>query len=98
PLPPPPLPYTTLFRSLLVLLGIVAIAILSLPNNSQKAQNIVALASSAFGVIGAVVGAYFGVRAAGNAVERVAEQRARTPPAGPRDRKSTRLNSSHQII
>jgi hypothetical protein len=75
---------------LVVLLGIVAIAILSLPDGDQKAQNVVAIATSGFGVIGAVVGAYFGVRAAGKAVDQVAHMQERTearrartsPPAG----------------
>jgi hypothetical protein len=58
---------------LLVLLGIVWIAVDALPEGNQKAQNVVAIASSGFGVIGAIVGAYFGVRAAGNAVERMAQ-------------------------
>jgi len=66
---------------LFVLLGIVAIAITSLPGGSQKAQNVVAISTSAFGVIGAIVGAYFGVRAAGSAVEQVVQQQSR--PATP---------------
>jgi uncharacterized membrane protein len=60
--------------ALLVLLGIVYIALQELPDDN-KSQNIVALSSSAFGVIGAVVGAYFGVRAAGNAMEKVAQEK-----------------------
>jgi uncharacterized membrane protein len=56
---------------LFVLFGIVAIAILTLPDGETKAQNVIAVASSAFGVIGTIVGAYFGVRAANRAVDRV---------------------------
>lgn len=55
---------------LMVLFGIVAIAILTLPDGDTKAQNVIAVASSAFGVIGTIVGAYFGVRAANRAVDR----------------------------
>ena len=55
---------------LLVLLGIVAIAILTLPDDDTKAQNVIAVASSAFGVVGTIVGAYFGVRAANRAVDK----------------------------
>jgi uncharacterized membrane protein len=55
---------------LFVLFGIVAIAILTLPDDNTKAQNVIAVASSAFGVIGTIVGAYFGVRAANRAVDR----------------------------
>jgi amino acid transporter len=55
---------------LAALVAIVLIAILSLPGDG-KPQNIVAIASSAFGVIGAVVGAYFGIRTAKNAVDQV---------------------------
>ena len=55
---------------LFVLFGIVAIAILTLPDDTAKAQNVTAVASSAFGVIGTIVGAYFGVRAANRAVDR----------------------------
>jgi uncharacterized membrane protein len=55
---------------LLVLFGIVAVAILTLPAGDTKPQNVVALSSAAFGVIGTIVGAYFGVRAANRAVDR----------------------------
>jgi fumarate reductase subunit D len=55
---------------LLVLFGVVAVAILTLPDDEAKAQNVIAVASSAFGVIGTIVGAYFGVRAANRAVDR----------------------------
>jgi uncharacterized membrane protein len=55
---------------LFVLFGIVAVAILTLPDDDTKAQNVVAVASSAFGVVGTIVGAYFGVRAANRAVDR----------------------------
>ena len=61
---------------LLVLFGIVWIAVDALPEGNQKAQNVVAISSSGFGVIGAIVGAYFGVRAAGNAVEKVVQSQA----------------------
>jgi hypothetical protein len=54
---------------LFVLFGVVAIAILTLPDGDTKAQNVIAVASSAFGVIGTIVGAYFGVRAANRAVD-----------------------------
>jgi hypothetical protein len=56
---------------LLVLFGIVAMAILTLPEGETKAQNVIAVASSAFGVIGTIVGAYFGVRAANRAVDKM---------------------------
>jgi uncharacterized membrane protein len=56
---------------LFVLFGIVAIAILTLPDDNTKAQNVIAVASSAFGVIGTIVGAYFGVRAANRAVDKM---------------------------
>jgi hypothetical protein len=55
---------------LLVLFGVVAVAILTLPDGDTKSQNVIALASSAFGVIGTIVGAYFGVRAANRAVDK----------------------------
>jgi uncharacterized protein YacL len=67
---------------LVVLLAIVAIAILSLPDGDQKAQNVVAIATSGFGVIGAVVGAYFGVRAAGKAVDQVVHMQEQTEARG----------------
>jgi hypothetical protein len=53
---------------LVALVVIVFVAIEELPSSS-KSQNIVAIASSAFGVIGAIVGAYFGVRTAKNAID-----------------------------
>jgi hypothetical protein len=56
---------------LLVLFGVVAFAITTLPDDSTKSQNVIALASSAFGLIGTIVGAYFGVRAANRAVDKM---------------------------
>jgi hypothetical protein len=58
---------------------VVAIAVLSLPAQ-QKGQNIVAVSTSAFGVIGAIVGAYFGIRSANQAVQQLGQ------PEGPRPR------------
>jgi hypothetical protein len=55
---------------LLVLFGVVAIAIVTLPDGETKSENVIAIASSAFGVIGTIVGAYFGVRAANRAVDK----------------------------
>jgi len=55
---------------LLVLLGIIGIAILAVPDGDSKAQNITTLASAGVGVVGTIVGAYFGVRAANRAVDR----------------------------
>ena len=57
---------------LICLVLIVLIAITQLPATG-KSQNVVALASAAFGVIGAVVGAYFGIRAAKNAVDSISD-------------------------
>jgi hypothetical protein len=59
---------------LLALLGIVAVALFTLPDEASKGQNVVALATSGFGVIGAIVGAYFGVRAANRAVDKAHKQ------------------------
>jgi hypothetical protein len=56
---------------LVVLFGIVAFAVAALPEGSTKSQNVIALSSSAFGVIGTIVGAYFGVRAANRAVDKM---------------------------
>jgi hypothetical protein len=56
-------------------LGIMIIAMLEIPDGANKGSNVVALATAAFGVIGAVVGAYFGVRAANRAVKQMAEQK-----------------------
>ena len=56
---------------LLTLFGIVTVAVLSLPSSDEKGPNIVAIASSALGVIGPIVGAYFGIRSAANAIDRV---------------------------
>ena len=55
---------------LLALVVVVAIAILSLPG-ADKGANIVAISSSALGVIGPIVGAYFGIRSAANAIQQV---------------------------
>jgi hypothetical protein len=60
---------------LLALLGIIAVALFTLPDGANKGQNVVALATSGFGVIGAIVGAYFGVRAANRAVDKAHKQR-----------------------
>jgi len=56
---------------LLVLLGIVAMAIFALPSGTTKGQDVVTLSTAAFGVIGAVTGAYFGVHAANRAVTKL---------------------------
>ena len=56
---------------LLVLFGVVALAVLTLPEGETQSENVIAIASSAFGVIGTIVGAYFGVRAANRAVDKV---------------------------
>jgi hypothetical protein len=64
---------------LLVLLGIMVVAIVELPGGTQKGTNIVALASAAFGVIGAVVGAFFGVRAANRAVNKMSARTGNDP-------------------
>ena len=56
---------------LFVLLVIMGFALTQLPTDASQGQNIVALATSAFGVIGAIVGAYFGVRAANRAVDKI---------------------------
>jgi hypothetical protein len=55
---------------LLTLLGVAGIAIFSLPA-ADKGANIVAISSSALGVIGPIVGAYFGIRSASNAIDKV---------------------------
>ncbi len=60
---------------LVVLFGVVAIAIMTLPDGETKSENVIAVASSAFGVIGTIVGASifaatFGVRAANRAVDK----------------------------
>jgi hypothetical protein len=54
--------------ALVALVGVVAITVLALPDD-QKGQNIIAIAGSSFGVIGAIVGAYFGVSSANRAAE-----------------------------
>ena len=54
--------------ALIALVGVVAIAVLTLPDE-QKGQNIIAIASASFGVIGAIVGGYFGVSSANRAAE-----------------------------
>jgi hypothetical protein len=69
--------------ALIALVGIVAVAVLTLPDE-QKGQNIIAIASASFGVIGAIVGAYFGVSSANRAAELVSEMP--TPPERDRHR------------
>lgn len=64
---------------LLVLLLIMVVAIVELPAGEQKGTNIVALASAGFGVIGAVVGAFFGVRAANRAVNKMSARTGNEP-------------------
>jgi hypothetical protein len=59
---------------LVALVLVVLVAILKLPANNSKGQNIVAISTSAFGVIGAVVGTFFGVRTANKAVEKLRPQ------------------------
>jgi uncharacterized membrane protein YfcA len=56
---------------LAALFGIMAFALTQLPSDESQGQNIVALSTSAFGVIGAIIGAFFGVRAANRAVDRM---------------------------
>ena len=58
---------------LIALVIVVGLAIVMLPSNGRGA-NIVAIASSGFGVIGAIVGAYFGVRSANQATQQVRDQ------------------------
>jgi amino acid transporter len=58
---------------LIALVIVVGLAIVMLPENGRGA-NIVAIASSGFGVIGAIVGAYFGVRSANQATQQVKDQ------------------------
>ena len=59
---------------LLVLFGIVAFAVTALPESTTKSENVIALSSAAFGVIGTIVGAYFGVRAANRAVDKMVKK------------------------
>jgi hypothetical protein len=70
--------------ALVALVGVVAIAVLALPDD-QKGQNIIAIATASFGVIGAIVGAYFGVSSANRAAEIVREApgRRERPPGPP---------------
>jgi hypothetical protein len=58
--------------ALVALVGIVLITVQALPS-AQKGQNIIAIAGASFGVIGAIVGAYFGVSSANRAAEIVSE-------------------------
>ena len=55
---------------LAALATVAGFAIFELPS-AQKGANVVAIASPAFGVIGSIVGAYFGIRSAGKAVEQI---------------------------
>ena len=67
---------------LLVLLGIMFFALTQLPSDKTRGQNVVALATSSFGVIGAIVGAYFGVRSANRAVDKIHSARSNGPGEG----------------
>jgi uncharacterized membrane protein len=59
----------------LIVLGVIIVAAFSqLPDGDDKGANVVALASAGFGVIGAIVGAYFGVRAANRAVNKMSKE------------------------
>jgi hypothetical protein len=59
----------------LIVLGLIlAVAIGELPTDNDRGANIVALTSAGFGVIGAIVGAYFGVRAANRAVNEMGKK------------------------
>jgi hypothetical protein len=50
--------------------AIVFIAVTELPDD-EKGPNIVAIASTALGVVSPIVGAYFGIRSASHAVDQV---------------------------
>lgn len=58
---------------LLTLFGVALVAISALPTGSGKGPNVVAISSTAMGVIGPIVGAYFGIRSAANAIDKVKE-------------------------
>jgi hypothetical protein len=55
---------------LAALVAVAGIAIFELPS-AEKGPNVVAITSTALGVIGPIVGAYFGIRSAANAIEQV---------------------------
>ena len=76
--------------ALAAIVVIVVIALSSLPpddakNPGQNGETIIAIATAAFGVIGATVGAFFAVRAAGSSVDEQAKARKRF--AGTRQRR-----------
>lgn len=58
--------------ALVAVVLIVVIVVTALPA-AQKGQNVIAIATAGFGVIGAIVGAYFGVSSANRAAELVQE-------------------------
>jgi uncharacterized protein YybS (DUF2232 family) len=63
--------------ALVALVTLVAVVVLELPA-AQKDQNIIAVAIASFAVIGAIVGAYFGVSSSNRAAEIVRSIGART--------------------
>jgi predicted tellurium resistance membrane protein TerC len=71
--------------ALLALVAVDLIAVLSLPDKPPKGQqptgqNVVVISAAAFGVIGGIVGAFFGVKTATDAM--TARKRAADAPHG----------------
>jgi hypothetical protein len=72
--------------ALIALVVVVLIAIISLPDSpakaaAQKGPSIVAIGTAAFGVVGAVVGAFFGVKSASHALDQLAERERKPGPS-----------------
>jgi hypothetical protein len=63
----PPRGAVVAIAGLVALVIVVAIGYTQLPDGGDKGSQVVALSSAGFGVIGAIVGAYFGVNASQNA-------------------------------
>jgi hypothetical protein len=74
---------------LATLVVIVVAAFVVIPDDELAGQTIASVATAAFGVIGAVVGAYFGVSAAGNSRDAMAEAR--------RDSETARDHATEQL-
>jgi hypothetical protein len=68
--------------ALFTLVGIVAIGAVSLPSGAYKAQIVASIVTADFGVIGAIVGAYFRVSSSTEA-RREAERRLAEQHGGP---------------